>query len=462
MPLVVTLQPDAVLLMSRTAMRPLLPHVSQSIFRDALSTALRIRGTSTKRLALNQANDPWDCSRCRFQTRELSGSRARPWNEEIWNFHRVKLLRSYRDSKVLSSGSRNFSSTTSKRQDTEKHGQASSRSDLPSQEEGRRSHVAKRFSHLMDNVQSNIFIAGQRLNDLTGYSGIEALKKEIEEQEELVRTTRDSVQKAKADYTTAIATRSASQREVNELLQRKNSWSPQDLERFTSLYRSDHANEVAETSAQEAVTLAEGKAEEASSRLSATILARYHEEQIWSDKIRRMSTWGTWGLMGVNVLLFMVFQVAVEPWRRKRLVKGFEEKVMEALEREGAATNAATGAALAALQASHVASTQGVRTDASVEMLVAAPEVVDIVEEPAPADSDLPVDAVPESVPLEPEWGWSSVAATMDRSREAIHDLFSERQITLRKVDLTTAAIEGTFAGVAIASIIAAVLRSMR
>ncbi len=34
----------------------------------------------------------------------------------------------------------------------------------------------------MDNLQSNIFIAGKRLNDLTGYSGIEAMKKEIEEQ----------------------------------------------------------------------------------------------------------------------------------------------------------------------------------------------------------------------------------------------------------------------------------------
>jgi len=60
--------------------------------------------------------------------------------------------------------------------------QAIGRGDLPSQTEGRRSHVAKRFSHVMDHLQSNIFIAGQRLNDLTGYSGIEALKKDIEEQ----------------------------------------------------------------------------------------------------------------------------------------------------------------------------------------------------------------------------------------------------------------------------------------
>ena len=54
------------------------------------------------------------------------------------------------------------------------------RSELPSHEEGRRSHISKSFTRVMDHLQSNIFIAGQRLNDLTGYSGIEALKRDIE------------------------------------------------------------------------------------------------------------------------------------------------------------------------------------------------------------------------------------------------------------------------------------------
>jgi len=314
----------------------------------------------------------------------------------------------------------------------------------------------------MDNLQSNIFIAGQRLNDLTGYSGIEALKKEIEDQEELVRTTRASVQKAKADYTTAIALRSASQREVNELLQRKHAWSHSDLERFTTLYRSDHANEVAENSAQEAVAIAERRAEEASSKLSATILARYHEEQIWSDKIRRMSTWGTWGLMGVNVLLFMVFQVAIEPWRRKRLVKGFEEKVVEALEREGKATNEATGAALKALQASHAASTLGLFSAGTMDPVVAQPETMGAVEEVVSAETDTPADVVLDDVLVEPVVGTrlDSFTAAVRRYKETVEDLFSEQHVTVRRVDLTTAAIEGTFAGIAIASIIAAMLRS--
>lgn len=54
--------------------------------------------------------------------------------------------------------------------------------ELPSQEERRRSSTSRRFSNVMDLVQSNVFIAGQRLNDLTGYSGIEALKRDIEQQ----------------------------------------------------------------------------------------------------------------------------------------------------------------------------------------------------------------------------------------------------------------------------------------
>ena len=73
-------------------------------------------------------------------------------------------------------------STTTETSGTAKDAKAGPRTELPSQEENRRSHISKSFSHIMDNLQSNIFIAGQRLNDLTGYSGIEALKKEIEGQ----------------------------------------------------------------------------------------------------------------------------------------------------------------------------------------------------------------------------------------------------------------------------------------
>ena len=112
----------------------------------------------------------WICQRC-YQHNQSALERGtateqRDPRRRIRRAPRVALFKS--SSRTLSAGSSNAGDKP--------------RSDLPSQEEGRRSHISKRFSHLMDNLQSNVFIAGQRLNDLTGYSGIETLKKDIEQQ----------------------------------------------------------------------------------------------------------------------------------------------------------------------------------------------------------------------------------------------------------------------------------------
>lgn len=272
------------------------------------------------------------------------------------------------------------------------------------------------------------------------------------------------MQKAREDYTLAISQRSSSQREVNELLQRKHAWTPNDLERFTELYRSDHANEQAEAAAQENLLTIERRAEEAAARLSASILARYHEEQIWSDKIRRMSTWGTWGLMGVNVLLFLVFQIGVEPWRRKRLVKGFEDKVMEALEREGSAVEAAPTEVQMAQGtiSADVKEAQEATTSADTGEDAQVPAAVDPLPEVSlPLQGDIPseilsVDSSTGSkFDLQPQIPMS----TFESIKEWIQDMFSERQVVLRCVDVTTATLEGAAGGIAFVGLVVLLLR---
>lgn len=419
---------------------------------------------------------PWICHRNLYQSWHVTGApcASRKRDEQSatrhpFSFKIKSFLKIYEQRRALSSHL--HEQRASKTNETPQ----SPRKELPSQEEHRRSHIAKGFSHLMDNMQSNIFIAGQRLNDLTGYSGIETLKKDIEDQgkppprpaqttlthrtlpEQLVQSTRSALQDAKNLYTAAISQRSASQREVNELLQRKHAWSAQDLERFTSLYRSDHTNEQTEATTRERVTVAERECEDATAKLGSSILARYHEEQIWSDKIRRMSTWGTWGLMGVNVLLFLVFQIGVEPWRRKRLVKGFEDKVMEALEREGAATNAATEVALAALQNSQAAS----HHRWSEELKSPAP--TDIAGEIIPPEVYETLPFVSTTTPHNnPFTLQETVNDTLAIYANNIRNLFSDKVVTVRKVDLTIATIEGTMLGIALTSIVATLLRNLR
>lgn len=58
------------------------------------------------------------------------------------------------------------------------------------------------------------------------------------------------------------------------------------------------------------------------------ILARYHEEQVWSDKIRSLSTYGSLAITGANVLIFLLAIIIVEPWRRRRLIERLEKKMV--------------------------------------------------------------------------------------------------------------------------------------
>lgn len=337
---------------------------------------------------------------------------------------------------------------------------------LPSYLESRRSKMSKQFTTMMDNIQSNVFVAGQRLNDFTGYSGIEALKNEIHSQEERLRIARANVRNAKDEYTAAINRRSTSQREVNELLQRKHAWSPTDLERFTLLYRNDHTNEVAEAETQEALSAAEREAEEAAASLSKSILSRYHEEQVWSDKIRRMSTWGTWGLMGVNVLLFLIFQIAVEPWRRRRLVKGFEDKVVQAIEKEKALSRTELLEATASAQAA-LAPSIPEQIDSTIETSVSTLETSTTESEKpvvatAPVPSTVPAPAaaaVSESIYSRLS-SISSSPLSIEYWQRVLQELFSERSVATSQRDLTVTAIQSGAVGAAVMGLLISLLSS--
>ncbi|OAP62707.1 hypothetical protein AYL99_01934 [Fonsecaea erecta] len=377
----------------------------------------------------------------------------------------------------------------------------SSRQPLPSAISSRYTDLQQRFAHFMDNFQTHVFTASRRLNDLTGYSGIEALKTDIERQEAVVQECRAAVKDARERYSDAIAQRSTTQREVNDLLHRKHTWSPADLERFTTLYRSDHANEQAESAAQKEVSDAEARYEEASTKLAKAILARYHEEQIWSDKIRQMSTWGTWGLMGINVLLFLIFQVVLEPWRRKRLVKGFEEKVELALkERVGepqmaavqpnqsmaeAATSMTAGEKVEAV-ADNIAeqivdavtgstSDEKAPTPPPLSNIEAAAEIVtareieaeETITTPAAGASDgalsssVLADVTPSQQPASQGLSrWTSPESWLAGYEDSLRALFSDdHKILVSQRDLTTVAMEGVAGGMAIMGLLFVLLR---
>jgi len=170
---------------------------------------------------------------------------------------------------------------------------------------------------------------GSHLNRVTGYEEIEVLKKEIVEQEARINATRQAARQAKKAYEQAVIQRSSSQREVNDLLQRKSTWTDSDVGRFTNIVRQDHLYEQEEVRAKAVVDEMEDVVDREFSQLLRSILARYHEEQVWSDKIRSASTYGSLAALALNLVVFISAIVVVEPWKRRRLAQTFERKIEE-------------------------------------------------------------------------------------------------------------------------------------
>ena len=147
--------------------------------------------------------------------------------------------------------------------------------------------------------------------------------------ESRIHEAREAARAAKDAYDNAVLQRASSQREVNDLLQRKSHWTDADVSRFTTLVREDHAREQDEARAKAAAHEAEDAVEREFSALMRVILNRYHEEQAWSDKIRSASTYGSLAALGLNLAVFVLAIVLVEPWKRRRLAQTFERKVEE-------------------------------------------------------------------------------------------------------------------------------------
>ena len=256
-----------------------------------------------------------------------------------------------------------------------------------------------------------------------------------------------------------------------------------------SLIRSEHLNEQAVQKAKDELADAERTLEEARSELEKKERKQYHEEQIWSDTIRRNSTWVTFGLMGVNILLLLSSLAIFEPWRRRRLVrevrKALEEKhilaaPVPAIEKEVDKVVEPAGTALEVLEEQSPIQPEASLPEVTIaetrteertvgELPLAAGEVLpQEAAEIAPSMSLVPETETatePQSqsatapAPAVEDVAQKATPGSWDAYREKFEDLFSERQVVLKKVDVTTIALEGAAAGVAVMGLLFVLLR---
>lgn len=353
--------------------------------------------------------------------------------------------------------------------------------DLPSHKENQKYAVTKRFNTFMDTFLARAAIAGHEINKYTGtdYTGIEALRQEIKDQEQLVKTRHASITEAKAAFDIAQTQQLASQKEVVSLLERKNSWSSGDLERYMSLIRSEHVNEQNVQAAREGLLAAERALEEARTRLEGRERAQYHEEQIWSDTIRRNSTWVTIGLMGFNIILLLANIGIFEPWRRRRIIReikttfderglvggrraGIEMAIDEVVEPDAPTPKEIEKAEKEEVMAVAASADDFVGgTVSAAPMLEEADEEMQAVEDQAhdvmyakAAGPPSPISKSSSSPKKEQKsynlsWSWQM----------SLPDLFSRRLISIRKVDMTMLALESVAIGAAAVGLLVAFFR---
>ncbi|KAJ7695705.1 Mdm33 family-domain-containing protein [Mycena rosella] len=189
--------------------------------------------------------------------------------------------------------------------------------------------VRGRADEFTSTTKTTLSQLGFQLNKMTGYEEIETLKRRVVEQETRINDARNAAREAKTAYDMAVVQRSNSQRESTISYSasltgtRRTSRASRRSSRRTirSSNKRRHARAAAHA-AEEAV-------EHEFTELMRTILARYHEEQVWSDKIRSASTYGSLAALSLNLLVFVVAIIFVEPWKRRRLAATFEKKIEE-------------------------------------------------------------------------------------------------------------------------------------
>lgn len=280
------------------------------------------------------------------------------------------------------------------------------------------------------------------------------------------------VHKAREAVDVAHTQQAVSQKEVVGLLERKSSWSAADLERYMALIRSEHSNELAVQAAKEGLKEAEMALEEARSKLEKKERAQYHEEQIWSDTIRRNSTWVTIGLMGVNILILLSSVIVIEPWRRKNMVKEMRAALDQHNEQqrlEIANTEASVNAfdkQSAAENNNKLAESDLPREE--VTMLMSSNTVaeksansVGSFQAPEPLSGEPETRLKKSHSSLQHSLGTSSpIAKVINYCETFIRNAFSSHYISIRQNEVTRATLQGASVGAALAVILFSVFRA--
>ncbi|GBG25658.1 Sensitive to high expression protein 9-like, mitochondrial [Hondaea fermentalgiana] len=159
------------------------------------------------------------------------------------------------------------------------------------------------------------------VNRVSQYDHVEVARQAVVEADARLSGARKRFREAKEAFEAVSERERKHQQEMNALLHRKPNWTSQELSQFTEMCKVEHEVNLAAQGAKRSLANLEEEVEQRQSRYLASIREHYHEEQVWAEKGRRISTYGTLGLILFNSAIFLLSVTVIEPGKREAIAQ---------------------------------------------------------------------------------------------------------------------------------------------
>lgn len=163
-----------------------------------------------------------------------------------------------------------------------------------------------------------------------GEHEISALKKKVNEVSQHFDLSTQSVANARSRARALQTQYEDLQKDHMSLMMRRESWTDTDITKFAEVTSNEVKVKRALDEARVALQKSEEEQEFRQLEYMDAVRMRYHEEQIWQDKWRVISTYGTWILIGLNSMIFIGGQF-FHQMREQARVEALEELLNEKL-----------------------------------------------------------------------------------------------------------------------------------
>ena len=168
-------------------------------------------------------------------------------------------------------------------------------------------------------VQNNLTRLQSLLEESSGLTALTVLKQQVQDASDRFDQATTAMAAARQQVKVAQSSHEQAHKKHVSLLMRRDEWSADDAQSFVNMTALEVNTRQALLDAQSALQRSEAEALQCQHAYMDVMRRRYHEEQLWQDKWRLLGTYGTWSLIGINTIVFVVGQYFMEARERKRM-----------------------------------------------------------------------------------------------------------------------------------------------